>query len=118
MRWLLILVMAFAIGCATISPAAMPAFQDEFVIQYQPGWVAVQESGLVWNYYSQNMEKIAQCAMLSMDISTKAERWGGVYLKSPPLSFTGHRTTLAKTTDSLAECVEWVHFYLYGGYYI
>jgi hypothetical protein len=108
MRWLLILVMALAIGCATVSPAAKPAFQDNFVIQLQPGWVAMDSAGLVWNYYSQNMEKIAQCAIVSMNFSAGSirELWGGTYQE------------LKETHGSLAQCVSWVNHYLYGGYYI
>ncbi len=79
------------------------------------GWVPQNKEGHRWNYVAQDKRVLAQCFYQGFKFKG-AEAWTGYYY-GIKLPLNKSRVANFKL-NGLAECVQWVNFYLYGDEYI
>ena len=79
------------------------------------GWSSMNDDGYFWIYRTEQ-GIIATCTYTYMKIMG-VEKWKGKMAKMPT-DFMLDQVIQDDDLDNLSGCVEWVNFYLIGGYYL
>jgi hypothetical protein len=83
------------------------------------GWVALDDAGTRWEYHARRrgkvIEVVASCS-LAVHKAFGQDKWIGKYYATEMDFDMG--TAKTKKSDTLAECVSWVHLHMYGDYFI
>jgi predicted small secreted protein len=127
-RWLLILVLAFVLGCATVQ--GQGNFIDELMkaptesadrrFIKEKGWTPLHANGNTWNLYvveDGHLVVLAQCRYQYVKIQG-VEMWMGSYFAGrDDLNPYGHYL-IVHDLENLSGCVEWVEHQVLGDYFI
>jgi hypothetical protein len=128
MRWLLILVTAFILGCSTVGAGGnfidelmkAPTETSEWRFIREKGWTPIFDNGNVWNLYivaNGHLVPLAQCRYQYVKIMG-TEMWKGSYFAGRDDTDPYGEYLIQYDLENLSGCVEWAEHQVLGDYFI